>query len=98
MCTPSLCLCSTPTPLRTCSLGMARSHVTPMSAPPLLYEAIRGHATCSETPLVWSACYMGIEREGSKDVPHGSKPAPNQHPTFNSLSVDSGLGIFYSKR
>ena len=77
MCTPSLCLCSTPTPLRTCSLGMARSHVTPMSAPPLLYEAIRGHATCSETPLVWSACYMGIEREGSKDVPHGSKPAPN---------------------
>ena len=24
-----------------------------LSAPPLLYEAIRGHAWCSQTPLIW---------------------------------------------
>lgn len=33
MCTPYLCLCSTPTPLKTCSLRMARSHGTPTECP-----------------------------------------------------------------
>lgn len=81
MCTPSLCLCSTPTPLKTCSLGMARSHVTPTECPT---STIWGHKRACHvfrnTPNMVSMLYG--HREGRiRGFPTrfqtSSKPAPH---------------------